>query len=114
MRTASRVFLAIGSFGLIAGLLFASAGRLHRGNVQGPFILMVFAIACMFLALHLSRQGSVELDGLTLPGADAHADEEIHLPGPSWYPAFYGVACLVLVLGLVFHRAVLIAGGVLV
>jgi hypothetical protein len=115
LRTASAVFRAIGAFGLTVCLIFAAAGRFRLANVQGPFILGVFFVACLFLALFLGRQGSIELDGLTLPGADLHdEDEEIHLPGPSWYPAAYGVAAFVLVLGLVMDRRVLVAGGVLV
>jgi hypothetical protein len=110
MRTASRVFAAIGAFGLTVCLIFASASRFRHDNLQGVLILAFFFLACLFLAVFLRRQGALELDGLTLPDADAHADEEIHLPGPSWYPAFYGAALLVLVLGLVFNRWVLVAG----
>ena len=110
MRTASRVFISIGLFGVLAGLLFGISGRLRHENIQGPFILLVFALACLFLALFLGRQGSLEVDWVDPPGADEHV--EIHLPGPSWYPALYGVACLVLVLGLVYNKTALIAGVV--
>ena len=115
MRTASRVFFWIGTFGLVVTLIFGAAGRFRYENIQGPLILGFFFVACMFVALFLSKQGAIELDGLTLPEhAGEHEDEEIHLPGPSWYPAAYGVAALVLVLGLVFDRGILVAGGVLV
>jgi hypothetical protein len=110
MRTASRVFFAIGSFGLTACLVFAAASRFRYDNLQGVLILAAFFVACTFLGLFLGRQGRIELDGLVLPGADAHADEEIHLPGPSWYPAFYGVALLVLALGLVLDHRIALAG----
>ncbi|MDQ1713006.1 MAG: hypothetical protein QOE45_2456 [Frankiaceae bacterium] len=110
MRTASRVFAAIGAFGLTVCLVFASASRFRYDNLQGVLILAFFFVACLFLAVFLRRQGAIELDGLVLPGADAHADEEIHLPGPSWYPAFYGVTLLVLALGLVFDKRVALAG----
>ena len=113
MRTAAKVFRSIGLFGLLACLVFAAAERFEAERLQGPFILGVFFLACLFLSLLLGAQGAIELDGLTLPGADAHADEEIHLPGPSWYPAFYGVAGLVTVLGLVLDKRVLVAGVVL-
>ncbi len=112
MRTASRVFGAIGLFGLIVGLGFSLAGRWEFR--QGTAILTAFTLACFLLAKMLGAQADVDLDGLTLPGAhDEHEDEEIHLPGPSWYPAFYGVTLLVLMLGLVFSKPVLIAGVVL-
>lgn len=110
MRTASRVFFSIGSFGLTVCLIFAAASRFRHDNLQGVLILAAFFVACTFLGLFLGRQGRIELDGLVLPGADAHADEEIHLPGPSWFPAFYGVALLVLALGLVFDERVALAG----
>jgi hypothetical protein len=112
VKTASRVFLSIGIFGLVVVLGFSLAGHWH--NRQGTAILTAFTLACFLLAKMLDAQADVDLDGLTLPGAhDAHEDEEIHLPGPSWYPAFYGVALMVLVLGLVFDPRVLIAGIVL-
>lgn len=114
MRSASRVFFWLGIFGVIATVLFATTSRLGRDNLQGVFILFCFAGACMFLARYLGPQGRLELDGLTLPEPDGHhEDEEIHLPGPSWYPAFYGVAALALMLGLALDRRLLIAGGVL-
>jgi hypothetical protein len=111
VRTASRVFRSIGLFGLFACLVFAAAYRFDLAKMQGPFILGMFFLACLFLAVFLGRQGSIELDGLTLPGAhDEHADEEIHLPGPSWWPAAYGVAGLLLMLGFVVGKGLLIAG----
>jgi hypothetical protein len=113
MRTASRVFGSIAAFGLLCSLIFATGNRFHAARLQGPLILACFSLACGFLAVFLGKQGRIELDGLVLPGAGAHADEEIHLPGPSWYPAFYGVALLVLALGLVFDERVALAGVVL-
>lgn len=110
MRSAARVFRSIGLFGLLASLIFATAARFRLASLQGPFILAVFFIACLFLSILLGQQGRIELDGLTLPGADEHADEEIHLPGPSWYPAAYGVASFVVVLGLVYGKGLLVAG----
>ena len=115
MRTASRVFFWLGLFGLLACVIFAASSRFQLDNLQGVMTLGAFFLACMFLAKFLGQQGTIELDGLTLPGADeAHEDEEIHLPGPSWYPAFYGVAALVLMFGLVLDHRVALAGGVLI
>jgi hypothetical protein len=113
MRSASRVFGWLGAFGLLVATIFAAGIRFQMSRLQGPFILGFFSTACLFLAFFLGRQGRLDVEGLRLPGADAHAGEEIHLPGPSWYPAFYGVSLLVLVLGLVFDKRVLIAGAVL-
>ncbi|HVE97722.1 MAG TPA: hypothetical protein VNA12_00900 [Mycobacteriales bacterium] len=117
MRTASRVFLVLGLFGLVASLLhgsgYLSGDRNVREAVQGVTILAAFAIACVFLAVLLRPQGARELDGLHLP-ADGHHDGEIHLPGPSIFPALYGVAGLVLFVGLVLHHTVAVVGLVLV
>ncbi len=110
MRTSSRVFFWLGAFGLLATVIFAASSKLKFDNLQGVLTLGAFFLACMYLARLLGRQGSVELDGLTLPGADEHEDEEIHLPGPSWYPAIYGVAALVLMFGLVFDGRLALAG----
>lgn len=114
MRTASRVFFSIGLFGLIADLIFATGNRFQYSRIQGPLILTFFFVACMYISLLLRRQGQLDVEGLTLPEAhDAHDDGEIHLPGPSWYPAFYGVTLLLVVMGLVFDHRILIAGIVL-
>jgi hypothetical protein len=115
MRTASRVFFWLGLFGLLCCTTFAAASRFRHANLQGVVTLGAFFLACMLLSKFLGTQGSIELDGLTLPGAhEEHEDEEIHLPGPSWFPAAYGVAFLVLVLGLVLDTRVLVAGVVLI
>lgn len=114
MRTASRVFFWIGLFGVIATVGYSAASRFSFDNVGGITTLGMFFVACMFLSLLIGKQGTIDLDGLTLPGAGEHADEEIHLPGPSWMPAAYGVAALVLMLGLVFSKPVLVAGVVLI
>lgn len=114
MRTASRVFFAIGLFALIADVIFASGARWHLTKLpQGPVILTFFMVACFYISLLMRRQGAIELDGLALPEPEGAHDEEIHLPGPSWWPAAYGVAGFTLVWGLVFKPAVLIAGIVL-
>ncbi|HVF05949.1 MAG TPA: hypothetical protein VNA20_13990 [Frankiaceae bacterium] len=117
MRQAARIFLGIGVFALIAALLHGSGylddDRNARDAVQGVSILGVFAIACFYLALSLKPQGARELDGFHLPHAEDHEGGEIHLPGPSIFPALYGVAGLVLFLGLVFHYTVAAVGLVL-
>ncbi len=110
MRTASRVFGFIGIFGLLAATAFFSGYRSKEGT-QGAFLLATFAVACGFLFLLLRPQGARELDGLHLPEPTHHeAVGEIHLPGPSIFPALYGVAGLVLFLGLVLHYTVALVG----
>jgi len=117
VRSAARIFLFIGIFGLVAGVLYGSGylddDRNVRDGAQGVSILVAFAIACFYLAFLLKPQGARELDGLHLSAHDEHGDGEIHLPGPSIYPALYGVAGMVLVIGLVLHYAVALAGGLL-
>ena len=118
MRQAARIFLGIGVFALIAALLHGSGylddDRNVREGVQGVTILVTFAIACFYLALSLKPQGARELDGFQVPAEGGHEEGgEIHLPGPSIYPALYGVAGLVLVVGLVLHYTVAVVGGVL-
>ena len=114
MRTASRVFFWLGLFGLIATVAFATTSRLRFDNVGGVTTLALFFVACMFLAKFLGTQSGFELDDLKLPGAGHDEHEEIHLPPPSWMPAAYSVAALVLVLGLVYGRGLLVAGLVLI
>ena len=118
MRTASRVFLGISIFATIAAVLYGAGyvgGNSNvREGVQGVTILGIFAVACLYLTVAMRPQGARELDGLHVPKHDDHGDGEIHLPGPSIYPALYGVAGLVLFLGLVFHYAVAAAGLALV
>lgn len=113
MRSASRIFLGIGVFAIIAAVLHGSGYLGGSSNVreavQGVTILGIFAVACLYLAVSLRPQGARELDGLHLPVHDDH-DGEIHLPGPSIYPALYGVAGMVLFLGLVFHYTVAAVG----
>ncbi len=116
MRSAARIFLAIGIFAVLAGTAYGSGyvGDAPRDGVQGVVILGAFAIACFFLAVLLKPQGARELDGFHLPHEEGHEAGEIHLPGPSIFPALYGVAGLVLFLGLVFHYTVALVGLVLV
>lgn len=117
MRSAARIFLGIGIFALIAATAFGLGyvdSDAPRAGLQGVVILVTFAIACGYLAFMLRPQGAHELDGLHLPTDGHHDAGEIHLPGPSIFPALYGVAGLVLFLGLVFHYTVALVGLVLV
>ncbi|HEV2890072.1 MAG TPA: cytochrome c oxidase subunit 4 [Frankiaceae bacterium] len=110
MRAASKVFRGIGIFATIAAILFAAASRFAFDNLQGAVVLGLFAFANHYLANALGRDADV--DELRLPVEEAHEDEEIHLPGPSWFPAFYGVTLPVLFFGLVFHALPVIVAGV--
>lgn len=111
MRSASKVFKGIGIFATFAAVLFAAASRFGFDNLQGVLVLGLFAFSCLYLGRALGRDA--DLDDLALPGAHAHEEgEEIHLPGPSWYPAFYGVTLPVLLFGLVLHSWPLTIAGV--
>ncbi|HVF03394.1 MAG TPA: cytochrome c oxidase subunit 4 [Frankiaceae bacterium] len=114
MRTASRVFFWLGLFGLIAVVTYAAASRFGFENIGGITTLTLFFVACMFLAKFLGTQGGFELDGLNVPGTGHDEHEEIHLPPPSWMPAAYSVAALVLVLGLVMSPPMVVAGIALI
>jgi hypothetical protein len=111
VRSASKVFRGIGLFATIAAILYASASRFSFDNLQGVTVLGLFAFANLYLGRSLGRDADV--DDLVLPGAEAHGEEgEIHLPGPSWYPAAYGVALPVLVFGLVLHSWLILGIGI--
>lgn len=112
MRAAARIFGLIGVFAVVAAMAFL-LGQRDRDATQGTAILATFAAACFFLWVLLRTQGRLDVDGLTLPGVAGHGEEEeIHLPGPSIYPAFYGGAALLLFLGLVFNYTLLLVGVV--
>lgn len=110
MHAASRVFRGIGLFATFAAILFATASRFAFDNLQGVVVLGLFAFSCLYLGRSLGRDADV--DDLRLPVEEAHDDGEIHLPGPSWYPAFYGVTLPVLLFGLVLHSWPLTIAGV--
>lgn len=122
MRTASRVFFWIGIFGLLAATGFAAASRFSFDNAQGIAILTAFALANYYLYLGLKNAKARPEDAayagedyvtlepeLPEPPVDL---ETLHLPGPSWWPAFFSVAFGVLVFGLVFDTRLLVAGVV--
>ena len=115
MRSASRIFAAIGVFAVVAALTltlgYAGNGSSGGIPVQAALILGCFALACFYLSVSLRPQGIRELDGLHLP---SHEEEqgEIHLPGPSLFPALYGLVGGVLLIGLIFKYEVAIAGVV--
>lgn len=115
MRTASRVFGAIGIFAFAAAALFAAVGR-SRASVQGTIVLALFGIANAYLWRVLGHSGRHDLDGLVVPGAHPldevqHNDpESLHLPGPSIYPLVYAVAAGLILVGLFTHYGVSYAG----
>jgi hypothetical protein len=113
VRASSRIFAAIGVFAVVAALtLTIGYGGASGGiPVQAALILGCFALACFYLSVALRPQGVRELDGLHLPSHDEPAGE-IHLPGPSLFPALYGLVAGLLLLGLVFKYEIAIAGVV--
>jgi hypothetical protein len=113
VRASSRIFAAIGVFAVVAMLLltFGYGGASDGIPLQAALILSCFALACFYLAVSLRPQGIRELDGLHLPSHDEPAGE-IHLPGPSIFPALYGLVAPVLLVGLLFKYEIAIAGVV--
>ncbi len=111
MRSSSRLFLALAAFGVFAAALF-SLGLRNRTAIQGASILLFFAVACGYLAYMLAGASKGELDGLAdTSEPDPPVDlDTLHLPGPSWMPAAYGVSLLVVMLGLVFNYNIALAG----
>ncbi|MEP7055700.1 MAG: hypothetical protein ABI912_10680 [Actinomycetota bacterium] len=118
MRTASRVFGAIGLFAVVAAALFA-AGWHNRGAIQGTVVLGLFGLACSYLWLVLGHGGDRELDGLVVPGAPPldevqHNDPaSIHLPGPSIFPLVFALAGGLILIGLLINRVISYAGAAL-
>ena len=101
-------------------MFYATASKFSWNNAQNIAILTAFGLACYYLYLGLRNAKArpedaafATDDGVTvepdepLPPVDL---ETLHLPGPSWWPAFFSVALGVLVLGLVFWPGVLVAG----
>lgn len=115
MRTASRVFGAIGIFAFAAALLFAAAGH-NRAAIQGTIVLALFGLANLYLWQVLGRSGRSELDGLVVPGANSlddvqHNDpDSLHLPGPSFFPVLYAFAAGLILIGLVTTHVVSFVG----
>jgi hypothetical protein len=117
--------MGLGVFGFLATLLYGAASRFSFDNLQGFSILGTFSIALYYLYLGLKNAKARPEDAayagddyVTLEPVDPEPPvdlETLHLPGPSWWPAFYSVAGAVLVWGLVFHSLpATIAGVVLV
>jgi hypothetical protein len=121
-QVGAKLFFWIGVFATFAGTLFAITNH-RRTALQGTSILFCFALANFLLTFFLRMAKARPSDaryaaetGITMEPEepDPPVDlETLHLPGPSWMPASYGVACGVLVVGLVFAVPVLIAGVVL-
>ncbi|MCA1824731.1 MAG: hypothetical protein ABR520_06460 [Mycobacteriales bacterium] len=114
MRTASRVFGAIGVFAIVAAFVYYAGQGFGRDATQAAMILTFFAIANGYLWFLLRHQARADLSafGASPVGGEAGHAAEIHLPGPSIWPAGYGLAGLLVVLGLTLSRGLLIAGAV--
>jgi len=119
-QVAARVFLSIGVFALVADAIFLVGSRFSFDNVQGVTALTAFAIACFYLYLGLKNAKARPEDAayagddyvtIEPEKPDPPVDlEHLHLPGPSWWPAFFSIALGVLVYGLVFSPVMLLAG----
>src|SRR5687767_13527135 len=106
MRSASRVFYSIAIFAIVAALLYAVGSGFD--DPQAGTVLGAFAVSCLYLGYLLGKQASHDLAAFLPFVAEEGHQEEIHLPGPSWYPAAYGVAGLATVIGLAFYYPLLI------
>jgi hypothetical protein len=107
VRTASRVFGAIGLFAFAAAVLFLIGGR-DRSAVQGTLVLALFGLANTYLWRVLGTHGRSETDGLVVIGAPSldevqHNDpESLHLPGPSIAPLVFAVAAGLILVGFLY------------
>jgi hypothetical protein len=115
VRTASRVFGAIGMFAFAAALLFLIGGR-DRSAIQGTLVLALFGLANVYLWRVLGTHGREETDGLVVPGAPSldevqHNDPaSIHLPGPSLAPLVFAVAAGLILVGFLLQLWVVAVG----
>jgi len=115
VRTASRVFGAIGLFAFAAALLFLVGWR-DRAAVQGTLVLVLFGLANVYLWRVLGTHGRAETDGLVVPGAPSldevqHNDpESLHLPGPSIFPLVFSLAAGLILVGFLFQLWIVAVG----
>jgi hypothetical protein len=100
MRAASRICMALGTFLLVAGIVYA----LTSHETVGSTLLLVSAATFWFLGLVLRS-----LAGESDDGADAAA-EEIHV-APTIWPFGFAIAAVLLALGLIVTPWIVILGA---
>ena len=118
-QVGARVFLGIGGFAFFAAALFAAVGR-NKAVIQGTLLLAMFGIANVYLYIFMknARGGPDDAQyaadsGIAaepLDPAPAMDPEDIHLPGPSIWPAVFSVGGGLILIGLVFNTYISLAG----
>ncbi len=101
MRAASRICMGLGTFLLVAGIVYA----LTSHETVGSTLLLVSAATFWFLGLVLRSLAAGESD----EGADAAA-EEIHV-APTIWPFGFAIAAVLLALGLIVTPWIVILGA---
>ena len=101
MRTFSRICMALGTFLLVAGIVYG----LTSHEPAGTAALLVAAVTFWFLGVVARRVALGET------AETEHADEEIHI-GPTIWPFGFAISAVIIGLGLVVSPWLLIPGGI--
>jgi hypothetical protein len=101
MKAASRVFLSLAAFLVIAGGVYGFSAH----EPVGATLLIIGSATFLFLALVARALASEDPD-------EAAAEEEVHV-GPTIWPLGFAIAGLVLALGLIVTQWLLVIGGIL-
>jgi uncharacterized protein (TIGR02246 family) len=117
---ASRLFMAMGLFGLTAGTIYYLANPQHR-ELAGVGLLGAFFAACLYIGIMLwtaspanRRRAPVPDTGLA-GSADPErgaADEQgnIHHMAPTWAPVVYSLAATFLLGGFIYRKQIAAIG----
>ncbi|MEO6714859.1 MAG: cytochrome c oxidase subunit 4 [Mycobacteriales bacterium] len=119
LQVGARVFLSIGAFAFAASALFMAVGR-SRSSIQGSLILAMFGIANVYLYVFMrnARGGPADeayaaASGISAEQMDpdpAMNPDDIHLPGPSIWPAVFAIAAGMILIGLITNTYISLAG----
>ncbi len=122
LQVGARVFLSIALFAFFAAALFVLSAR-DRTATQGTLILTMFGIANVYLYVFMrNAKGSADdvryatVSGIAaepLDPAPAMDPDDIHLPGPSIWPAVFAIAGGAVLIGLITNPLISVAGLVL-
>lgn len=119
LQVGARVFLSIAIFAFFAAALFLIGGR-DRSAAQGTLILSMFGIANIYLYIFMrnARGGPDDRRYASASGIAAEPMEpepamdpdDIHLPGPSIWPAVFAVGGGLILVGLITSLVVSFVG----
>jgi uncharacterized protein (TIGR02246 family) len=117
---ASRLFMAMGLFGLIAGAIYYVANPQNR-ELAGVGLLGAFFAACLYIGIMLwtaspANRRRTPVPDTGLPGsadprrgaADQHGN--IHHMAPTWAPVVYSLAATFLLGGFIYRKQIASAG----